>query len=226
MLDFFVKELNDSVDRGSEPLSDFVFTKSGSDLYNFIKEFIVRNKKNRLLLLALMAGVISAMPAPKPALAYQEIKETNTISRFLDDNFVGIKSIYRHACEMKKQANPFNSKKHREKYRFEPGDSHPRTIMSQSRDLVSRYKLVNGILYHSDIPNRLELFNKSIDSINTITTYAKRAIRANKDNNYALYLASAQGIEKETVELNKLLDELECSINESIVRSDAKKDDL
>lgn len=186
----------------------------------------MRNKKNRLLLLALMAGVISAMPEPQPAEAFQEIKETATISRFLDDNFTGIKSIYRHACEMKKQAQPFNSRKHREKYRFEPGDSHARTIMSQTRELASRYKIVNGILYHSDIPNRLELYNKSLESINTIATYAKRAVRANKDNNYALYLASAQGIEKETFELNKLLDELEWSINDSIVRADAVKESL
>lgn len=186
----------------------------------------MRNKKNRLLLLALMAGVISVVSESTPALAYQEIKETRTISRFLDDNFAGIKYIHQHASEMKKQAMPFNNKRHRAKYRFEPGDRHPRAIMSKSRELVSRFRIVNGILYHSDIPNRVTIFNQTIDSINSISTYAKRAIRANKDNNYALYLASAQGIEKEAFELNKLLDELEMGINDSIVEADARKESL
>ena len=186
----------------------------------------MRNKRNRLLLLALMAGVISTMPEPVPAHAYQEIKETRTISRFLDDNYSGIKFIHRHANEMKKQASPFNNKRHREKYRFEPGDKHARAIMSKSRELASRFKIVNGILYHSDLPNRIGIYNNAIEKINSISTYAKRAIRANKDNNYALYLTSAQGIEKISFELNELLDQLEVEINESIVEADARKEAL
>ena len=173
-----------------------------------------------------MAGIISTMPEPQPAHAYQEIKETLTISRYLDDNFEGIKSIYRYANEMKKQALPFNSKKHRDRYRFEPGDKFARLIMSKSREIASRFKLVNGILYHSDVPNRALIFKESLETLDSIAVYSKRAIRANKDNNYALYLASAQGIEKETAALNKLLDELEAGINESIVESDSRKESL
>ena len=186
----------------------------------------MRNKFNRVLLLSLMAGIISAMPEPQPAQAYQEIKETKTISRFLDDNFEGLKAIYRYANEMKKQALPFNSKKHRDRYRFEPGDNYARLIMAKSREIASRFKLVNGILYHSDIPNRGLIYKETIEAIDSISVYSKRAIRANKDNNYALYLASAQGIEKEIVALNKLLDELEAGINESIVESDSRKESL
>ena len=114
----------------------------------------MRNKVDRLLLFAVMAGIISVMPEPQPVHAFQEIKETKTISRFLDDNYDGIKTIYRFANEMKKQALPFNSKKHRDRYRFEPGDSYARNIMSKSRELASRFKLVNGILYHSNVPNK------------------------------------------------------------------------
>ncbi|MBQ3644522.1 MAG: hypothetical protein II961_08000 [Candidatus Riflebacteria bacterium] len=186
----------------------------------------MRNKLNRLLLLSVMAGIISAMPEPQPAHAYQEIKETLTVSRFLDDNFEGIKMIYRYANEMKKHAMPFNSKKHRDRYRFEPGDGYARKIMSKSRELSSRFKLVNGILCHSNVPNRTLILKESLEALDSITVYSKRAIRANKDNNYALYLASAQGIEKETVALNKLLDELETGINECIEESDARKESL
>ncbi len=186
----------------------------------------MRNKVNRLLLLSVMAGVISAMPEPQPAHAFQEIKETKTISRFLDDNYDGIKAIYRFANEMKKQALPFNSKKHRDRYRFEPGDTYARNVMSKSRELASRFKMVNGILYHSDVPNKNLIFKETLEALDSICVYSKRAIRANKDNNYALYLASAQGIEKETSALNKLLDELEAGINESILESDSRKESL
>lgn len=186
----------------------------------------MRNKVNRLLLLSLMAGVVTTMSAPQPAHAFQEIKETLTISRYLDDNFSDIKAIYRHASEMKKQATPFNHKRHRDRYRFEPGDSHARKILSMTRELTGRFKLVNGILYHSDIENKNVIYKETLESVDSISTYAKRAVRANKDNNYALYLASAEGIEKETRKLNGLLDELEANINESIVRSDAEKEDL
>lgn len=186
----------------------------------------MRSKVNRWLLLSLAASLISAMPEPKAANAYQEIKETLTISRFLNDNYTGLKYIYRLANEMKKQAIPFNSRKHREKFRFEPGDSHARNIMTKTRELASRYKLVNGILYHSSVSNKNLIYRESLEAIDSIATYAKRAIRANKDNNYALYLASARGIEKEVAELNKLLDELESGINESIAESDARKESL
>ena len=173
-----------------------------------------------------MAGIISSAPGLQPAHAYQEIKETKTISGFLDDNFEGIKAIYRYANEMKKHALPFNNKKHRDRYRFEPGDQLARQIMSKSRELASRFKLVNGILCHSDVPNRLLIFKESLEALDSIAVYSKRAIRANKDNNYALYLASAQGIEKEAVALNKLLDELEAGINESIIEADSRKEAL
>jgi hypothetical protein len=98
--------------------------------------------------------------------------------------------------------------------------------MSKSRELASRFKMVNGILYHSDVPNKNLIYKETLESLDSICVYSKRAIRANKDNNYALYLASAQGIEKEVTALNKLLDELEAGINESILESDSRKESL
>lgn len=187
----------------------------------------MRTRVNRLLLLSLMAGIMTNMSAPVPANASQEIKETLTISRFLDDHYRDIRAIKRHANEMKKQASPFDkSEKHRSKFRFEPGDGHARTIMTLTREMASRLKLVNGILYHSDVANKDMIYKESLETVDSIATYAKRAVRANKDNNYALYLASAQGIEKDLVNLNRLLDELETGINDSIAESDARKEAL
>lgn len=57
----------------------------------------MRTRVNRLLLLSLMAGIMTNMSAPVPANASQEIKETLTISRFLDDHYRDIRAIKRHA---------------------------------------------------------------------------------------------------------------------------------
>ena len=187
----------------------------------------MRNKTNRLLLIVLMAGIISAMAEPQPAAAsYQEVKETLLITRYLDDNYDGIKFIYRYANEMKKQALPFNNKKHRDRYRFQPNDSLARQIMTKSREISSRFKIVNGILYHSSVANKNTIYKECVDSLNSVAVYSKRAIRAVKDNNYALYLASAEGIEKEAMTLNYLLDELEESINDCILQEDSRKESL
>mgnify|MGYP003515247378 FL=1 len=81
-------------------------------------------------------------------------------------------------------------------------------------------------MYHSNVPNKNLIYKETLEALDSISVYSKRAIRANKDNNYALYLASAQGIEKEVATLNKLLDELEAGINESIFESDSRKESL
>ena len=166
----------------------------------------MRTKISRLLYIAMLASIVSAVPKTQPVLAdYQEIKETRLISDYMDDNFKSIKKIYRYANEMKKQALPFNNKKHRDRYRFEPRDHYVRDILSVSRDLTNRFKVLKGILYHSSVHNRDIIFKETFETINTISVYSKRSIRAIKDNNYALYLASAEGIEKEAVTLNNLL---------------------
>jgi hypothetical protein len=59
-----------------------------------------------------------------------------------------------------------------------------------------------------------------------MVVYSKRALRAIKDNNYALYLASAQGIEAAVFEVNKLLAGIERAINAQIEESDSLKESL
>lgn len=175
----------------------------------------------------MMASIVSAIPKTQPAFAdFQEIKETRLISCYMEDNFKSIKSIYRYANEMKKQALPFNSQKHRERYRFQPRDAYVRNILSISRELTNRFKVLKGILYHSSVHNRDIIFKETFETIDSISVYSKRSIRAIKDNNYALYLASAEGIEKEAVALNNLFDELEESINENIDAYDSAKESL
>lgn len=179
---------------------------------------------NRLLLSALLAGLFAASPQPVPAT--QEIKETFILSGYLGDNFDYIKKILRHAQEMQHQARPFTVKRHRERYRFEPSDEHSREIMTLARRLGARFKLINGLLYHANIPNKQLLYKQTIESVEGISTYGKRSIRAIRDNNYALYLASAQAIEKEVFVLNELLNSLELSINDNIAELDSKKESL
>lgn len=172
-----------------------------------------------LVLFILMFGI-------KPSYAILEVKELKLISDFMDENFSNLKTIYRLSKEMKEQARPFGRKHHRDRYRFEPGDDKPREIMTLSRKIHSRYKLISGIIGQSNVKNKTNILNELNDVNANITVFCKRAIRANKDNNYALYIASAQGIEKEVITGNKLLNDLEIVINDSIADADLAKESL
>ena len=162
----------------------------------------------------------------KPASAILEVKELSLISNFMDENFTNFKKIYRLSKEMKEQARPFGRKHHRDRYRFEPGDNIPREIMTLSRNINARFKLISGIIGQSSVRNKHAILNDLTDVNTNITVFCKRAIRANKDNNYALYLASAQGIEKEVVTGNSLLNDLEIVINDCIAEADLAKESL
>jgi len=186
----------------------------------------MRKTADKLLLTLLLVGIIGAFLLPQPAQTAQEIKETQMLTKFLGENHEFMKKILRHSQEMQHQARPFTVKKHRERYRFEPGDKHPREIMVLARKMSSRFKLINGLVYHAGIPNRVELHDQFLETIDSMATFSKRAIRANQDYNYALYLASAQGIEKEVFMINELLHSLELAINANIIESDARKESL
>ncbi|KAF1080978.1 MAG: hypothetical protein GQF41_2792 [Candidatus Rifleibacterium amylolyticum] len=186
----------------------------------------MRKTAERLLLTIMLVAILGAFAQPRPVQAAQEIKETFMLSGFLGDNHEAIKKILRHSHEMQHQARPFTIKRHRERFRFEPGDRHPREIMVLSRKMISHFKLINGLLYHTEIPNREQLYNQLLETVESMVTFSKRAIRANKDYNYALYLASAQGIEKEVFMLNELMHSLELSINANIIETDALKENL
>lgn len=184
----------------------------------------MKKKTNKLLLaFILLCGILSPL---QNAYGLQEIKETNMLSGFLGDNFTYIKQILRYAQEMQHQARPFTVRRHRERFRFEPSDKYPREIMILSRKMIARFKMINGLIYHADIPNKNLLFQQTADTIDSIVVFSKRSIRAVKDNNYALYLASAQGIEKEVFAVNELLNTLERSINANIEETDALRESL
>lgn len=174
-----------------------------------------------LLLSLLLLGLFTL-----PASSTQEIKETMILSGYLGDIFSFNKLILKHSYEMQEEAKPFTSRRHRARFRFEPKDVHPRTIMVLSRKIDARFKLINGLLFHSELPNRQLLFRQMFETADSMTKFSKRAIRAIKDNNYALYLASAQGVGKEVFALNELISSLENAINASIEESDSIKESL
>jgi len=186
----------------------------------------MKRTANRLLLSAMLVGCIGAVSLPQPVQAVQEIKETFMLSGFLGENCDYMKQVLRHSQEMQHQARPFTVKRHRERFRFEPGDAHARAVMILARKMSARFKMINGLLYHTEIPNRLQLHSQILETVESIVTFSKRAIRANQDYNYALYLASAQGIEKEVFMINELITSLERSINANIVETDALKESL
>ncbi|MGM0599569.1 MAG: hypothetical protein ACQETH_07085 [Candidatus Rifleibacteriota bacterium] len=180
----------------------------------------MKNTALKVLLILMLS--IAAMPAS----AYQGVKETMILSGYLGDAYSFNKKILKHSYEMQEQADPFTNRRHRARYRFEPSDTHARSIMVLGRKIISRLKLIRGTLYHSEVPNKTLVFRQLMDTADSMITFSKRAIRAIYDNNYALYLASAQGIEKEVFAFNELLASLESAINSSISEENAMHDTL
>lgn len=186
----------------------------------------MRKIAKKILLVVALSGIFIITSYLQPANAGQDIKETAIISKFLGENFAYIKRILRHSREMQEQARPFSKKRHLDRYRFEPGEEHPREIMILVRKISARFKMINGILYHAQVSNIQLLYKEILVCSESITTSSKRAIRANRDNNYALYLASAQGIEEDIYVMNDILNDFEQSINASIYESDLLKETL
>lgn len=158
--------------------------------------------------------------------AYEPIVQTHMLTSFLSENFHMIKDVLKISHNMQYEAQPFMSRRHREKFRFEPNSKNPRKVMTLSRQIAARFKLVDGILSHASVPNKKLLFEEIFDSTSMINTYGKRATRAIQDNNYMLYLAASKGIKKEVFHLNSLLDSLEKAINSDISETDAMKENL
>ena len=173
-----------------------------------------------------LVGTLFIMHANSSAKAQQEIKEINMLTRFMDQIFDNIKVMHRLSHDMKREAEPFKSPRHRARYRFAPNDNNPRNIMVKARNCMSIFKTVNGILSHSALDNRRIIFNDINATLDSISTFGRRGIRAISDNNYALYLASAHGVETEVAILNELLNELQFAINITIYESDMSKESL
>jgi hypothetical protein len=174
----------------------------------------------------LLAGIIVTGFLSTRAPAAQEIKETLILSGYLGEIYKFNKKIFKYSYNMQQEAKPFGNPRHRARFRFEPKPDDPRTIMILARKINARFKLIKGLLYHADFPDRTLTFRQTNETAENMITYSKRSLRAIKDNNYALYLASAQGIEEEAILMNELLASIEGAINASIEESDAMKESL
>lgn len=173
------------------------------------------------LVLLLVLGVV-----PTQLRGTQVIKETILLSSTLKRNQNIAKKLHRISHKMCEQAAPFQKPRHRARFRFEPRDNFGREIMSSSRVLAGDFKLLLGVLGPVDMPERDHLFRRLLDLTDSLNIFGKRAIRAIRDHNYALYLASAQAVEKEVSELDQLLRHLEIAINRSIQITDKQMEDL
>ncbi len=178
----------------------------------------------RLPLLVLLAGILLA--SGFSAFAVQEIKERLLITAFLRENLTGLKQLFRTSHDMIQEAKPFGNRHHQNRYRFSPGEKNGRLILSTARAMSARFRLLQGTLCYAPMQGRDELFKIILESLDQIVTFGKRGLRAVKDGNYALYMASAQGIEKEAFSIDLRMKDLEVQINKSIAATDAMKEDL
>lgn len=178
------------------------------------------------ILCTILIGFISIGFCSSKASAAQEIKETLILSGYLADIYTFNKQIFKYAYNMQQDARPFRHPRHRARYRFEPSADEAKAIMVLARKISARFKLVSGLLYHADFPDRVLTFRQTQESADSMVVYSKRALRAIKDNNYALYLASSQGIEEETRRMNELLASIEGTINATIEETDSMQESL
>ena len=158
--------------------------------------------------------------------AVQAVKESMIITSILESNSASIKQIYRVAHEMKRKARPFAKQHHRDHFRFDPGSKEGRTILGLSRGIASQLSLLNGVLCHAPVPKKKEVIRDMQERCKTVGVFAKRSLRAVRDGNFALYMASAQAIEKETRLLDETVYKLENMINASIQSTDEVMEDL
>lgn len=160
------------------------------------------------------------------AIGSPRITEETMLSQLLSDNLKRIKILYRYTHEMIEEARPFQSAHHQARYRFAPSDRNARTLLSLARKIHYDFNIVKGILCYPEVKNRDALLKQIQDSCDTISTYGKRALRARKDGNFALYLAAAQGVQKELKTIDTAMRDLEEAINASIRESDSRMEDL
>ena len=174
------------------------------------------------LLLSLAAILLAA----GTLYAVQAIKETVLITSSLRQNTNIIKRLYRISHNMRQKARPFGNPRHRVRFRFDPGTREGREVLTLSRDIRGQLALLKGILCHAPVPKKNEIIMNMYKRSESLGVFAKRSLRAVRDGNYALYLASAQAIEKETRLLDETMYRLENMINASIKSTDHAMEDL
>jgi hypothetical protein len=174
--------------------------------------------------LLMIFGVLMAVVGT--AAAFQEVRETVLIGTILKKNTNSCHQILRSTHAMREQAIPFLKPKYQAKFRFQPEDKHTRRIMSLARTIKANLDLLGGVLYHADVPNRDQILNAARACTETMTTASKRALRAIRDHNHELYLVSAETTNREALNLNRLLLDMENSINASIEKGDDARENL
>ena len=174
--------------------------------------------------ISLLIGIVLLLSLP--ASATMQPRERYLLSDNLDKTFRMIQRIHRLTSEMDEQARPFLRPNFARRYRFEPDQKAARTILSENRLILDRMRLLAGILYHAPIPELGGLVRRFYASTEAVTTYAKRSLRAIKDHNFALYLASAQGISKESRLQADLVRQLEIMLDDTIERNDDDMENL
>ena len=172
------------------------------------------------------ATIFAVVMLSLPVAAVQEVKEINLISSIMKQNVDSCNRIIRASHRMHEQAEPFLQPKYQAKYRFKPSDHPTREILTQVRAMASRFKLLGGILYHSPVESRHKILKMSDASLETLTNASKRALRAIRDGNHALYIASAQTADREAKTLYRLITDMEDAINTSIESTDQNYENL
>jgi len=98
--------------------------------------------------------------------------------------------------------------------------------MDISRKMHLDMSLMRGLLSDAQVTNRDAILKSLLDGCDSINVFGKRALRARRDGNFALYIASAQGAQKGIKELDNSLAALEIGVNASIRDADARQEDL
>ncbi|RCK79969.1 MAG: hypothetical protein OZSIB_3838 [Candidatus Ozemobacter sibiricus] len=183
------------------------------------------SSKKWLVLTLLLLAVACVQVAPR-AIGSPSVKEEIMLSQILNANLQRLKVLYRYTHDMKVEAGRFQSPRHQARYRFAPSEHHGKALMSLARKMHMDFDLVRGILGFANVPNRDTLIKQIQDGSQALATYGRRALRARKDGNFALYLASAQAAEKELKSIDIALRDIEEAINASIRESDSRMEDL
>lgn len=181
--------------------------------------------KKWMLVTILLVGGLTAIMVPQ-VLGVQDIREDRILAGTLKANLDRIKTLYRYAGDMQREADPFLNPHHQARYRFSPSEHYGREMMNFSRKMHLDFTLLKGILSDAQVVDRDLILKALLDGADSLGVFGKRALRARRDGNFALYIASAQAAEKEIKDMDVSLLTLEKNINASIREADAKLEDL
>ncbi|MBF0408947.1 MAG: hypothetical protein HQM10_16480 [Candidatus Riflebacteria bacterium] len=184
-----------------------------------------------MISLSMRSSVLSAIVAiglfgAVPAFSAQELTEMRLTQDIMSKSLRESKSIIAHSGHMLEDARPFSSPRYAARFRFEPSDSKSRSILSVSRTMGYRLRMLSGVTCHTEIQGLPEIFKDIFENLEKIDNGSKRTLRAIRDRNSALYLASAKTINDEARKLINNLAGMETLLNGAIHITDANHEDL